>query len=150
MINLRRRSFTRSDIGSRVSSDTNVHVLHDQVSRAVVDEATAHVFVVEQRAKLRDQLLLAVSLKDQVLMRLNHCKTLIECRCPVLVAHEGLELRELARRNVDHLLLADVACHVAILAYVVDSNILGGGLRLEAICLFHTLNVVLVAVVTDL
>jgi len=52
-------------------------------------------------------------------MRLNDRKTLVECRLPVLVTHEGLELGELARGNVDHLFFADAARHIAVLAIVV-------------------------------
>ena len=41
-------------LGSSLVSDTNVHVLHDEISGAIVDETTGHVRIGEKRVQLLD------------------------------------------------------------------------------------------------
>ena len=77
-----------------VGSDADVHVLDNQVGRAIVKETAAHVLVIEQRAELLKELSLTVVFKDDILGSLDDSETLIEGRTSVLAAHEGLELWE--------------------------------------------------------
>ena len=137
------------------SSDTNVHVLYDQVRRAIVDETTAHVLIREKWAKLLRKLLLSVVIEDHVLVLLNNCKALVEDLATILLAHESLEFGELARANVDHLFLAHVACDISILSNIVD----GGGLcalgltctniGVHICCLSQALDILLIPIVAD-
>lgn len=106
------------------SLGTNVHILHDKVSSAVVDESGAHVCIVEQRSKLLEQLLLSITLKNDCLALLDNRKALIEYLSSVLLTHERLELWELARRNIDHLILAYITRNTAVLSLVVKSGTL--------------------------
>ena len=71
---------------------------------------------------LLHQLAFAILFKDYVLVSLHDLETLLELRCTVLVTHPLLELRELARRNVDHLILADIAVDIGVLALVVNNG----------------------------
>lgn len=98
------------------SSDADIHVLHDQVGRAIVDKATAHVGVGEEGTELAGKTLLAVVLEDHILISLDDREALIENVVTVLLTHERLELREFARGNIDHLVLAHVSSHTSILA----------------------------------
>ena len=131
----------------RSKSDTDVHVLHDQVSRAVVNKPAAKVLVGEEGPKLAHETLLAVIFENDILVRLNDAKALVKNIVAVLLAHESLELRELAGRNVNHLVFADVASHITVLALVVVSRRLGGGLVLHISGLLERRNVLLVPVV---
>lgn len=71
------------------------------------------------------KLLLAILLEDNVLVRLNDVETLSEHLLAVLLAHEGLELGEVAARDVDHLLLACIARDGRVLALVLNLATLG-------------------------
>ena len=100
-----------------MDSDSNIHVLHDQVGSAVVDKAAAHVRIGENRSELAGEALLTVVFEDNVLVSLDDPKSLVENVVPILLAHECLELGELAGRNVDHLILAHVSCNIAVQAF---------------------------------
>ena len=101
-------------------SIANIHVLNDQIRCAVVDEAGADVLVGENCAQLLHKLTLSILLKDDILRVLDNGKALIELLRAILVAHELLELWELARGDVDHFVLARVASNISILAFVVN------------------------------
>ncbi len=73
------------------------------------------------------KLLLAVVLKDDVLVLLNDCKALVELSSTILLTHESLELRELAGCDVDHLVFADVASDTLILTLVMNGSLTRGG-----------------------
>jgi len=53
-------------------------------------------------------------------MRFHDSKALVKLLGAVLFAHEVLELGELARRDINHLLFADVASNTGVLSFVVD------------------------------
>ena len=109
----------------------------------------------KERAHLGYELLLSILLKYHILVLFDNCKTLIEDLSSILLAHEGLEFGELAGRDVNHLLFADVACDARILSFIIDR----GSLRTHSLCctncwinvirLHQALDVILVAVVAD-
>ena len=99
-------------------SNTNVHVLHDEISGAIVDETTGHVRIREQRVQLLNQLLLPTILEDHILLRPNDLEALVKDFCSILIAHEGTELWEFTRGDINHLVLADVTSDIAILSFV--------------------------------
>ena len=101
-------------------SIANIHVLNDQIRSAVVDEARADVLVSKNRAQLLHELSLTVLLEDDILRVLDDGKACIKLLSAILVAHELLELGELARGDVDHFIFARVAGDVGVLAFVVD------------------------------
>ena len=76
----------------------------------------------EESIQLGHQLALPILFEDDVLIGLHDGETLIELRPTILVAHPLFELGELARRNVDHFILAHVAMDVGVLAFVVDGS----------------------------
>ena len=66
------------------------------------------------------QLLLAIILKDHILVLLNDCETLVEDLPTIFLTHEGLKFGKLAGRNIDHLFFADVACNIPVLSNIVN------------------------------
>ena len=109
----------------------------------------------KERTHLCNELLLSILLKYHILVLFDDREALVEDLCSVLLAHEGLEFGELAGRDVNHLLLAHVACHARILSFIIDR----GSLRTDSLCctdsrvyvirLHQALDVLLVAVVAD-
>ena len=109
----------------------------------------------KERTHLGYELLLSVLLKYHILVLFDNREALVEDLSSILLAHEGLEFRELAGRDVYHFFLADVACDARILSFIVDS----GSLRTNSLCcansrinvirLHHALDVILIAVVAD-
>ena len=112
------RLFRIAGLGPLPISDSNVHVLHDQISGAIVDETTCHVWIGEKRVQLLDKLLLSTILKDHILLRSDDLEALVKDICSILIAHEGAELREFTRRDIDHLFLANIASDIGILSFV--------------------------------
>ena len=71
-------------------------------------------------AHLCNELLLSILLKYHILVLFDNSEALVEDVCSILLAHEGLELRELAGRDVYHFFLADVARDIRVLSLVID------------------------------
>ena len=82
-----------------------MHVLHNEVSCAEINEAHALVTVRENGSQQLHHLVLAIVLVNQLLLGLQQLKALVELLSAKLAAHILLELVEVARRNVDHVLL---------------------------------------------
>lgn len=89
-------------------SDTVLHVLHDQVRGAEIDEATDCILCREQASQKFDKLLLTSIRVDQVLILLYDCETLLELGVAVLLAHVRTEFIKIAAGDVDHLFLTEV------------------------------------------
>ena len=113
------------------------------------------VSIWEQWAKLLDQLLLAIVLVNHRLVLFDDREALVKDLLAVFAAHKLAELGELARGDVDHLFLAHVARHVAVLALVLQGRVLralGLGLgkcRVDIISICQVIDIVLVSVVAD-
>ena len=66
-----------------------------------------------------NQALLSIVLENDVLVRLDDGESLVEHVATVLLAHEGLELRELAGGDIDHFFFSSGPSHVAVLPIIV-------------------------------
>jgi hypothetical protein len=91
-----------------VGSDTELHVLHNKVSGAEVDESPALVFVAKQVAQKVHHLVFAVVLVDQVLLSLHELETLVKLFGAILTAHVLREIGKIAAGDVDHILLTNL------------------------------------------
>ena len=139
-------------LGLRPISDTDVHVLHDEISGTIVDETTGHVRIWEKRAQLLNKPLLSCLLKDNILLRPNDLEALVKDFCSILIAHECAELREFTRWDINQLVLVDITRDIAILSFVDDVwGCLGTWCNIWVYIrrLLQTCNVFLVTVVTD-
>ncbi len=58
-------------------------------------------------------------------MLLDDGKALVELSGAILITHECLELGELARCDVNHLVFADIASHTGVLTLVVNGSTSG-------------------------
>ena len=105
--------------------------MHDQIGSAVVDEATAFVLIVEKWGKLRGELSFSILFENHLLLRLDNGEALVENFSAILLAHEGLEFGEGARRDIDHFLLGDTASCGTVLSFVLN----GSGLLAGSSCL---------------
>lgn len=89
-----------------INATSDLHILHDQISSAEVDEALELLDVLEtERGQHLAKLLFAAVLVDEVAVGTDHLVALHELRLAVLTDHVLLELRKFARRDVDHRLL---------------------------------------------
>ena len=87
------------------SSLSVLHVLHDQEGSAEVNKSADRVLVREQVLQHFHESLLAVFHIDQVLVFLYQLEALSELHCSVLLRHVGAKLLQVARRNVDQIVL---------------------------------------------
>lgn len=89
-----------------INAPSDFHVLNDQICGTEVDEALELLDVVEpKRSQHLAEHFLAAILVDQVAVGTNELVALHELLLTVLTDHVLLELREFARRDVDHRLL---------------------------------------------
>jgi len=131
------------------NSGADIHILHNQIGRAIVNEARAKIRIWENWTELGHELAFSVFLEDYVLMRLDNDKTLVELRSTVLIAHKLLEFRELAWWNVNHLVFAYVACDIGVLTFVVNWSCSGWLLWSSAAFNRHWVKVLLVTILAD-
>ena len=88
-------------------SSVDVHVLHNQVRRAEVDESASLVLVRESLSQKTQQLVFAIVLEDQVLVLLDKLEACSEGTLSESLDHVVGELAEVEGSDVDHLLLVD-------------------------------------------
>lgn len=84
--------------------------MYNQVSCTEIDESLAHVLGAEQMVQLIRQQFFAVFLNNEASVCLNNLESFVELFLAVLLPHVVRELFEVARSNVDHLLLSHFGC----------------------------------------
>ena len=83
-------------------------------------------------------MLLTIALENHRLILLDDRKALVKDLRSILFAHELSEFGEFTRGDVDHFVLAHVACDARILSFVVDRVALGASRLGSGQCLVNT------------
>lgn len=79
--------------------------MHNQESRAEINEASGLVLISEYRWKFGYHLLLAIIHIDELLIRFNHFEALTKLCRSKLFAHVGTKLLNVAAGYIDHFLI---------------------------------------------
>ena len=84
-----------------------VHILHNKIRCAEVNEPSTRISVFEERCEQLNKLFFTIVIKDKVLLLFDNRIPLVECRISVLISHVSFEFREITARDIDHVVFVD-------------------------------------------